>query len=54
MLFILNSMYGMTEELVICETRIEEVAGRVDPNSRMTSFKVTMPLILQTSMRVLL
>ena len=43
-------MYGiMTEELVIREIRIDEAAGRGDSDSRMTSFEVIMPLILQST-----
>ena len=42
--------YGiMTEELVIREIRIDEVAGRGDSDSRMTSFEVIMPLKLQST-----
>ena len=42
-------MYGiMTEELVIREIRIDEAAGRDKSDSRMTSFKVIMPLKLQS------
>ena len=43
-------MYGiMTEELVICEIRIDVAAGRGDSDSRMMSFKVIMPLKLQST-----
>ena len=38
-------LYGIvTEELVICEIRIDGAAGRGDSDSRMTSFEVFMPL----------
>ena len=41
-------MYGiMTEELVICEIRIDEGGG--DSDSWMTSFEVIMPLKLQST-----
>ena len=43
----------MTEERVIREIRIDETAGRGDSNSQMTSFKVIMPLKLQSTMKVL-
>ena len=39
----------MTEELVICEIRIDEAAGRGDSDSRMMSFEVIMPLKLQST-----
>ena len=39
----------MTEELVICEIRIDEAAGQGDSDSRMTSFEVIMPLKLQST-----
>ena len=39
----------MTKELVIREIRIDEAAGRGDSDSRMTSFEVIMPLILQST-----
>ena len=43
-------MYGiMTEELVICEIRIDEAAGRGDSDSQMMSFEVIMPLKLQST-----
>ena len=38
----------MTEELVICEIRIDKTAGQGDSDSQMTSFKVIMPLKLQS------
>ena len=41
----------MTEELVICEIRIDESAGWGDSDSRMTSFKFIMPLKLQSTMK---
>ena len=44
----------MTEELVIREIRIDKAAGRGDSYSRMTSFEVIMPLILQSTMKALL
>ena len=34
----------MSEELVIHENRIEEAAGRGNSDSRLTSFKVIIPL----------
>ena len=39
----------MTEGLVIREIRIDEAAGCGDSDSRMTSFKVIMPLKLQST-----
>ena len=46
--------YGiMTEELVICEIRIDEAAGRGDSDSRMTSFEVIMPLKLQSTKMII-
>ena len=39
----------MTEELVICEIRIDEAAGRGDSDSLMTRFEVIMPLKLQST-----
>ena len=39
----------MTEELVICDIRIDEAAGRGDSDSRMTSFDVIMPLKLKST-----
>ena len=46
----MTRMYGiMTEELVICEIRIDEATGRGDSDSRMTSFEVIMPLKLQST-----
>ena len=43
-------MYGiMTEELVVCEIRIDEDAGPGDSDSRMSSFEVIMPLELQST-----
>ena len=39
----------MTEERVIREIRIDEVAGRGDSDSRMTSFEVIIPLKLQST-----
>ena len=51
-------MYGpngiMTEELVLCEIRIDEAAGRGDSDSWMTSFEVNLPLKLQSTMKALL
>ena len=48
--FRLWNLYGiMTEELVIREIRIDEVAVRGDSDSRMTSFEVIMPLKLQST-----
>ena len=44
----------MTEEFVILEIRIDKAAGRGDLDSRMTSFKVIMPLKLQSTMKQLL
>ena len=44
-IFITSGTYGITtEELVIREIRIDEATGRDDSDSRMTSFKVIMPL----------
>ena len=41
-------MYGiMNKELVIREIRIDKATGQGDSDSRMTSFKVIMPLKLQ-------
>ena len=43
-------MYGiMTEERVIREIRIDEAAGLVDSDSRMTRFEVIMPPKLQST-----
>ena len=43
-------MYGiMTEECVIREIRIDEAAGRDDADSRMTRFKVIIPLKFQST-----
>ena len=43
-------MYGiMTEELVICEIRIDEAACLGDSDSQMTSFEFIMPLKLQST-----
>ena len=39
----------MTKELVICEIRIDEAAGRDDSDSRITRFEVIMPLKLQST-----
>ena len=44
----------MTEELVICEIRIDEAAGRGDPDSQMSSFEVILPLKLLSTMKALL
>ena len=39
----------MTEELVIRQIRMDEVAGRGDSDSRMMSFEVIMPLKVQAT-----
>ena len=39
----------MTEELVIRQIRMDEVAGRGDSDSRMMSFEVIMPLKVQST-----
>ena len=39
----------MTEKLAISEIRIDEAAVRGDPDSRMTSFEVIMPLKIQST-----
>ena len=39
----------MTEELVTCEIRIDEATGQDDSDSRITGFKVIMPLKLQST-----
>ena len=44
----------MTEELVICEIRIDETTGQTDSFSWMTSFKVIVPPKLQSTMTTLL
>ena len=44
----------MTEELVICEVRVDEVAGRGDSNALMASFEVIMPLKLNSTITDLL
>ena len=47
--------YGiMTEAPIIREIRIDEVAGRGDSDSHMRSFKVIMPLKLQSPMKAVL
>ena len=40
-----------TKKLVIHEFRIEEVAGRGNSESRMLSFNVNMPPLLQSTMK---
>ena len=48
-------LYGiMTEDLVIREIRIDEATGRCNSDSQMTSFEVTVPHILQSTMNALL
>ena len=50
-------MYGIMtdrEELFIREIRMDEAAGQGDSGSRMTCFKVIMPLKLQSTMKALL
>ena len=48
----LDIMYRlMTEELVICEVRIDKAAGRGNSDSRMTSFEVIMPLKRPSTMK---
>ena len=44
----------MTKELAICELRIDEAAGRGNSDSQMTSFEISMPLKLQSTMIALL
>ena len=44
----------MTEELVIPEIWIDDVAGWVDSDSLMTCFEVIMPLKLQSTIKALL
>ena len=48
-------MYGiMTEEFIIHQIRIDKAAGQGDSDSGVTSFKVIMPLKLQSTMESLL
>ena len=44
----------MTKEIVICEIRIDEAAGRGNSDSWLMSFEVIMPLKFQSSIKALL